>query len=257
MLQIRARRERNIFRKCYFQQEAGRLRKYEKRMCPHFDLHITCSRSDSDRLREIESSLDVTEVPNGVDIEYFRPNWGVQKTEKLIFVGGQGWYPNRDAMEFFATNIWPRISSRHEGISFELIGRSPSQSVLELARMDSRFHVHGFVDDIRSYMNEASVYVCPIRDGGGTKLKILDALAMGKAIVAHPCAVEGIDVSDGVNILLAESAEDFDRCIESFLADPGLRERFERAARRLAVSKYSYDSIGRDMRARYSYLVAH
>ena len=98
--------------------------------------------------------------------------------------------------------------------------------------------------------------VCPIRDGGGTKLKILDALAMGKAIVAHPCAVEGIDVSDGENVLLAESAEDFDRCIESLLADSERRKQLERSARKLAVAKYSFDSIGRNMRARYSMLVA-
>jgi len=252
MLFRRVRREPNPVKKLYFWQEALRLRHYEKQSCRHFDLHLTCSAIDSQRLRKMDQSLNIVTVPNGVDINLFRPDLSVPKDNSLIFIGGQEWYPNRDAMEYFANEIWPDLSRRNPHVEFNLIGGNPSESVVAASQRDSRFNVHGFVEDIHSYMNRANVYVCPIRDGGGTKIKILDALAMGKAIVAHPLAVEGIDVTAGKSVLLARTPEEFIKAIEDVLRDDELRRRMERSARELAKTRYSYDTIGEEFRRLYA-----
>ena len=234
-------------KKAYYFQESWRLRRYEKKKCNLFDSHLTCSEVDSSRLKEIEPSARAIEIPNGVDISFFEPGDGCQVRDSAIFVGGQNWYPNRDAMEFFASEVWPLVSERVPALEFDLVGRSPSRLVLNVASDDRRFRVHGFVDDIRKMIQEAKVYVCPIRDGGGTKLKILDALAMGKAIVAHPKAIEGIDLTPGVDVLLAETAEQFASQIERALADDAMRRSIEKAARHVAVTRYSYDKIGKKL----------
>lgn len=242
----RAQNEKSLIRKHYYRHEGRRLGKYEKENCGDFDLHMTCSELDSKRLASIDPGLYIREVPNGVDIEYFSPapSSRAESSAGLIFVGGQGWYPNRDAVEFFAREIWPTLSSKNEEVTFDLVGRNPSELVRDLAQSDSRFRLHGFVDDIRTHVAAAAVYVCPIRDGGGTKLKILDALAMGKAIIAHPLAVEGIDVEDRRDVFLATSPNDFICGIEELLNNDTLRRELEINARKLAVEKYSYDSIG-------------
>ena len=110
---------------------------------------------------------------------------------------------------------------------------------------DGQFRVHGFVRDVRPYINRAAVYVCPIMDGGGTKLKILDALAMGKALVAHPIACEGIEVQDGRDVIFAREPADFVRSIATLLESPEPRKRLSLNARSLVGLSYSYSLIGR------------
>lgn len=252
MLFRRARQARHPAKQLYFWQEAARLQRYEQRVCPRFDLHITCSDVDSQRLGRIVPSLNIETVPNGVDVEYFAPTAAAPSGDRLVFAGGLNWYPNRDAMEYFAAEIWPLLCRRYKDIEFDLIGKSPSEPLRALARRDLRFKVHGFVDDIRKYVHAASVYVCPIRDGGGTKLKILDALALGKAVVAHPVAVEGIDVTPEQDILLATEPAEFATQIGRVLDDDAFRARLERSARDLAVRRYSFDGIGTSLRRLYA-----
>src|SRR5690606_22417882 len=129
------------------------------------------------------------------------------------------------------------------GLEVDVIGAQPPPALRALAAADPRFHVHGFVDDVRPAMARAAVYVCPIRDGGGTKLKILDALAMGMAIVAHPVACEGIDVTPGRDVLLAEDAAGFADAIRALLRDPARRRALGAAARRLAETRYGARAV--------------
>jgi polysaccharide biosynthesis protein PslH len=119
--------------------------------------------------------------------------------------------------------------------------------VLSLAADLKDVRVHGFVDDVRPLMNAATLYVCPIRDGGGTKLKLLDAFAMEKCVIAHPVACEGIDVSPGVNVQFADSAEAFVDAIDRLLSDTAKRFEMGRAARTLVVERYAFSQIGRQL----------
>jgi glycosyltransferase involved in cell wall biosynthesis len=139
-------------------------------------------------------------------------------------------------------------------LTFDLVGRSAPVECQELARQDSRFRVHGFVEDVRPYLNRAEIFVCPIRDGGGTKLKVIDAMAMGKAIVAHSTACEGIDLVDGVDVVLANEPESFANGILDLLSDPHRRKEMARAARKRAVENFDYDAIGEYLAERYAAL---
>jgi len=244
MLFTRTNKEKNLIKKFYFLQEAIKLRYYEKKLCKKFDLNITCSDIDLERLLKISPQINGEVIPNGVDIEFFYPKNVKKDKNSLIFAGGLSWYPNADAMSYFSRQIWQKLKSYNPSVVMNVVGKSPSKELVELAKIDSNFKVHGFVDDVRLYIDKAQVYVCPIRDGGGTKLKILDALAMGSAVVAHPKSVEGIEVVDGESVLLAETPEQFCTQIQKLITNEELTNKLSENGRALAVEKYSYLEIG-------------
>jgi len=247
MMLRRADKEANPLAAAYFRQEGRRLARYEQAECPQFTLNVTCSSLDSARLRELVPGASVDDVPNGVDVGYFQPAGSAEVADSIIFAGTLSWYPNRQAVDFIAREIWPRLKAEVPGSSVDIVGASPPADLLELARRDPDFRVHGFVDDVRTYLDRAPVYVCPITDGGGTKLKILDALAMGKAIVADPIACEGIDVTDGVDVVFASRPEEYVSAIRRLFSDRDERVRLGANARRLAETKYAYSMIGQKL----------
>ena len=244
MMLRRADKETNPLAAAYFRQEGHRLARYEQAECAQFSLNITCSSLDSTRLRELVPAASVDDVPNGVDVGYFRPAGSVEVPASIIFAGTLSWYPNRQAVDFLAREIWPRLKAAAPKSSVDIVGANPPAELLELGRRDPDFRVHGFVDDVRTYLDRASVYVCPSTDGGGTKLKILDALAMGKAIVADPIACEGIDVTDGVDVVFASRPEEYVSAIRRLFSDREERMRLGENARRLAEAKYAFSMIG-------------
>ena len=247
MMLRRAYNERNLLKKLYFYQEGKRLAIYENRECPKFDLNITCSHVDSERILRRISSLEVNEVVNGVDVEYFYPLGGDRLNNSLVFAGGMNWYPNRNAMLYFARHVWPLLTEAIPDIRITVIGQDPPARLINLANEDKRFKVAGFVDDVRPYIDRATVYVCPISDGGGTKLKILDALAMGKAIVANPVACEGIDVKDGETVLFADSPAEYVKKIKLLFENRKLNKKLGLNGRKLIEDKYSFEKIGRKL----------
>lgn len=257
MMLRRAKIERHPLKRMYFWQEGARLRAYERRMCPRFDLNITCSSLDTDRLKKVAPTVAVTEVPNGVDTEYFRPGLEREVPHSLVFAGNLAWYPNAAAMQFFADRVWPELKSRVPDVTMDVVGANPPQNLLDLSKRDNAFRVHGFVPDVRSFIGRAELYVCPIMDGGGTKLKILDALAMGKAIVAHPIACEGIGVTDGHDAVFARTPEEFVHHIVSLFSNLEQKRRLSVNARMLAESTYSYACIGRKLVSDFEQLGAH
>jgi glycosyltransferase involved in cell wall biosynthesis len=244
MLSRRGENERSFIKRMYFLLEGWRVRRYESRMARDFDVHITCSELDCARLRAVAPSVHAIAVPNGVDTEYFRPEHSHSTGPSLIFVGSLNWYPNVDAALFLLREVWPMAKARHPDLRLDIVGSAPPHQVLTLAAELKDVRVHGFVDDVRPLMNAATLYVCPIRDGGGTKLKLLDAFAMEKCVIAHPVACEGIDVTPGVNVQLAQSAEAFADAIDRFVDDPSARLAMGRAARRLVIEQYAFSVIG-------------
>ncbi len=247
MLLRRASKEKNILKKIYFLQEGKRLENYEKILCPQFTFNFTCSDLDTARLQSNSPASETYTIPNGVDTIYFDPEPAVEKSNSLLFIGTLSWYPNVEAVEFIAKEIWPLLKEEFPDIECDLIGANPPESIKGVAAHDNNFHVHGFVDDIIPYFKQAKCYVCPIKDGGGTKLKILDALSIGMAIVADPIACEGINVEDKDNILFAESAEEYVESIKKVLTQNKLRENLQRNARLLATDEYSYEEIGKNL----------
>ena len=248
MMFRRATKENNILKKLYYQIEAYKLKHYEKNEVCKFDVNVTCSPLDSKRIEYIAPGVVTHVISNGVDTEFFLPDSTIAPDPyTLVFIGGMSWYPNRDAMLFFARQIWPLLKEKIPSIKMNVVGESPPQELLDLAKVDRNYHVHGFVDDVKKYFNQAGIYVCPISDGGGTKLKILDALAMGKPIVANPVACEGIEVIDGKNVYFAEKAEEYVNRIHELVNNPTIRLEMERQNRQLILDKYSYRVIGCDL----------
>jgi polysaccharide biosynthesis protein PslH len=251
ILQRRAQNEGNWLKRLYFIQESRRVRSYEARVAQSFTRHIACSELDCERLRTIAPHISAVAIPNGVDVEYFRPSAVATKNKSLIFVGSLNWYPNVDAVLFLLREVWPILQARVPDVRLDIVGSAPPASVLRLASSLTNVRVHGFVDDVRPLIEDAAVYVCPIRDGGGTKLKLLDAFAMEKCVVAHPISCEGIEVISGRHVLLAETASAFADSIQAVLENQALRERIGNAARELVVNRYSFAQIGAQLCAEF------
>lgn len=247
MLLRRASKESNILKKMYFHQEGKRLENFEKKFCPQFSLNITCSDVDTENLTEIAPDSNVVTVPNGVDLEFFKQEGLVEKSNRIIFVGTMTWYPNIEAVLFLAEKLWESLKEKFPDLECDIIGANPPQKIFNLSKRFADFHVHGFVDDVRPYIESAAIYVCPIQDGGGTKLKILDAMAMSKAIVAHPLACEGIEVEPDVNVFLATDQTSFIEKIITLLNSKNRRDSLGREARLMIEQKYGYSAIGQKL----------
>ena len=254
MLLRRSCKENNILKKIYFWQEGVRLARYERRFCPQFSLNITCSDIDTRRLLKIAPQAKVKTIPNGVDLSYFHNRNVEESGERIIFVGTMNWYPNIEAVHYIADKLWFKLKRKYPDLQCDIIGANPVDSIKRLGHELDGFNVLGFVEDVRPYLERAAVYVCPIQDGGGTKLKILDAMAMSKAIVAHPLACEGIDVSDGKNVLLADTDASFLQHIECLFNSPSKRKVLGHNARQLIETKYGFDTIGKKLAAEFEKL---
>lgn len=254
MLLRRAEIEHNPARRFYFRQEGTRLARYERSVARRFSSHLVCSELDADRLVEMTGPVKTHVIPNGVDLSYFKPSLRARdhRPRSLIFVGGLTWYPNTSAVRFFLNEVWPLLVKQYPDAVFDIVGRSPPQHFTELAARDPRVRVHGFVDEMRPMLDSAAVYICPIFDGGGTKLKMIDALAMRKAIVAHPIACEGLSLTDGVNVLMAERPQQFVAQIGRLFDSAELRDSIGDSARRHAEERFSFESIGKDLADLYS-----
>jgi len=246
MMLRRATKENNILKKTYFYQEGLKLAAQERKYCKQFDLNITCSDMDTIRLQGNVGNIECISIPNGVDTNFFKPLGSPRRKYSLIFIGTMNWYPNVEAVSFILERILPGLKKLNPDVSLDIIGSSPPQSILQHNGKNGVV-IHGFVDDIRPYFDSAHIYICPITDGGGTKLKILDALAMGKAIVAHPVACEGINVVNGESVMLCETDAEFIAAIDKLLLDDDLVNKLGINARELAIREYTFAGIGKYM----------
>jgi polysaccharide biosynthesis protein PslH len=147
-------------------------------------------------------------------------------------------------MLFFLRDIWPRLKQRVPDATMDIVGSNPPDLIVQRARALPGVTVHGYLPDVRPLIDTATIFVCPIRDGGGTKLKMLDAFAMSKCVVAHPIACEGINVAPERDVILASTPEQFVTAISGLLIDDERRRAIASAARRLAENEYSFQRIG-------------
>ncbi len=246
MMLRRAELAGNPFKRLYFYQEGRRLQAYERATAAEFKVHVTCSTLDSERLGELIPQARIVDVANGVDIDYFQTDLARPIVRNsLVFVGTMDWYPNVQAMKWFIEQVWPELIAQRPEVSLGIVGSNPPDALRQLAARTVGVTIYGYVDDVRPYIQGADLYVCPIFDGGGTKLKLLDAFAMNKCVVAHPIAVEGINVSDGVDVRLASTVLEFTKSIAELLDQTEERSRIGNAARRLAENEYSFSALGR------------
>lgn len=245
MLRKRAETEQSSLKALFFRYEASRLLKSEIEFSRKAQLNLVCSDLDAENMQYITEKDNFLTVPNGVDISYFYPNTKAKIVKNsIVIVGGMSWYPNREAVEYFIRDIWPIIKPEFPDMEVHIIGRSPTEKIISFSNSESNVFLHGFVEDVRDYLWAAHFYFCPIKTGGGTKLKILDALATGCCIIADPFSCEGINVVENENVLFASSPQDYLNSIKRILNNPDLEETVKVNGPKLIREQYSYSSIG-------------
>jgi glycosyltransferase involved in cell wall biosynthesis len=250
MMFRRSQIERGVLKKMYFWFEAKKLRSAEKVVVKSVELNITCSEMDSDRLSEVVPNASLKVIPNGVDTDFYLP-CRKESPRRLLFIGTMSWYPNIQAVDFIIRELAGLFAKQFPGLSIDIVGAGAPPYLLDIASQHSNVRMHGFVEDIRPYMNEALAFLCPIADGGGTKLKLLDAMSMAIPIIAHPVGCEGIDLDHNASVLLAETPEEYALAVQRLLDSPSFAYELGSAARGLALAKYSVDAIGIDLSEAY------
>lgn len=237
--------QKNLIKKALaFFLQCLKLKRYEADVAKKFDHCVVVSGVDKRNLESIAPGVNATVISNGVDTDFYRPQNETLRPNSLIFTGAMDWFPNEDAILYFYDKIWPRLKSEVNGIRLYVVGRNPSDKVLNLSKKDKNIVVTGYVEDVRPYTARSTVYIVPLRIGGGSRLKILEAMAMGKAIVSTSVGAEGLEVDAGENILIADPPEEFAGRIISLLKDKSLRSRLGEAAREMVINKYSWEIIG-------------
>ncbi len=239
-------RQRDPVRRFLFAQQWRRMLRFEGDTVSRFDLVLAVSDTDRATLQRLYADRlrgPVTTVATGVDTAFFAPQPSAAVAPRhLVFTGSMDWIPNEDAMKYFCADILPRIRREEPGVTVSIVGRTPTPAVQRLADI-AGVEVTGRVDDVRDYVGRAAVYIVPIRIGGGTRLKIFEAMGMAKAVVSTTVGAEGLPVTDGEDVLLADTPDAFASAVVSLLRDPARRVHLERSARELVVTRYDWSAV--------------
>ena len=242
--------ERNLLKKLAYYWQYRSFSAFEKKICPEFSKCVCVSEEDRKRLTQICPDANTDVAPNGVDLDYFIPAEKDEQESKLVFTGSMDWQPNEDAVLFFCEHIFPFIKAKMPDMTFYIVGSNPTDRVLRLNDIEG-VTVTGFVDDVRSYIADAAVYVVPLRIGGGTRLKILQAFAMNKAVVSTSVGSEGLDVTNGYNIIVSDDPHQFADSVIQLLKDKQLRRKLGGNGRSLVQEKYDWKSIAKKLDSIY------
>jgi glycosyltransferase involved in cell wall biosynthesis len=248
---------RNPLWKLLSWREWRAMARAERRYLSDADHVLAVSQTDRDYFAQELPPGKLTVIPTGVDVEYFRPMAGEEEPNSLVFTGSMDWMPNEDGIFYFAEEILPRICEALPTARLSVVGRKPSPRLKALAATDPHhLHLTGWVDDIRPYLAQSAVCIVPLRVGSGTRLKIFEAMGMGKAIVSTTIGAEGLPVRNGAELLLADSPDDFAKSVVTLLGDAAARRRLGDTARELVATKYSWGSVAREFAAALEQVVA-
>lgn len=228
-----------------------RLRRYEAQVCRRAGRVLAVSQADAAALQALVSGLDVTVVPNGVDTQTYTPTPTHSHTPTLIFTGTMDFRPNVDAVLWFARKVLPRVRAEVPEAHFVVVGQRPHRR-LDGLRSDSAITLTGWVEDVRPYIAQAAVYVAPLRIGGGTRLKLLEAMAMGKPVVATRLGAEGYPVTHERELLLADAPADFAAAVVGLLRTPERQAQLGRAGRAFVERWYDWRVIVPRVEAAYA-----
>lgn len=241
--------ENRAWRRALLGIEWRKMRRYEAQACRRASLTIAVSEVDRARLAANAPGAVVRSVPTGVDTSFFTRNGSREAPASLVFTGSMDWYPNEEAALHFVSAVLPRIRREVPEASLTIVGRNPT-SRLWAAMAEAGVRLTGTVDDVRPYVAEAAVCVVPLRVGGGTRLKIFEALAMGKAVVSTAVGAEGLPLVPGQHYLRADEPDDFARAVVSLLRDPARRQALGAAGHRLVKERYSWTQVAKEFEAR-------
>lgn len=210
----------NPIKKAYLYTQWRKMWKFEKEMCRRFDSVIAVSADDREQMKNEYGAAAVFDVPTGVDTDFFRPS-GSEKPSphNIVFTGSMDWLPNEDGIRYFMREIMPLIKNKVPDATLTVVGRNPPASLVEMSKEDASLSITGRVDDVRPYIERSTAYIVPLRIGGGTRLKIFEAMAMEKAVISTTVGAEGLPLTDGVELLLADEPQAFADAVVKVLTD--------------------------------------
>jgi len=234
--------EPHPIKKWYIKKQMQKVARFEHAVFNWADGATAVSAIETQEIQSYNPLLNVETVENGVDLQYFVPDYNRRVGKELIFVGSMNWRPNQDAIKYFVEDIFPLVLEKDNDIIANFVGQNPPPFIEKLNDIPG-IKIVGRVDDVRPYVHNGAVYIVPLRIGGGTRLKIIEALAMGKAVVSTRVGAEGLNVTDGQDIMLADTPEEFADKIMVLMHDAQLRNKLGAAGRKLVESFYGWDML--------------
>ncbi len=236
-------------RRAYFAEQWRRMCRFERQECHRFDHVIAVSDQDRDAIRGAYGVEAVSAVATGVDVTFFAPGGAPRDPREVTFVGSLEWMPNEDAVEYFSTAILPRIRAVLPEVTFTVVGRHPTARLQALAAAVPALNLVGGVPDVRPYMERAGVFVVPMRIGGGTRLKIYEALAMEAPVVTTRVGAEGLPVLAGKHLLMADDPAGFAAAVVRLLTAPTDAERLARQGGAYVRERFGWSSVAAEFAA--------
>jgi glycosyltransferase involved in cell wall biosynthesis len=233
---------RTAAHRAYFNLQAKRMFQWEQNVCRSVSQVIAVSETDEKLMRSRFGIEQVSSVPTGVDVEYFERPESSSVLYDLVFVGSMDWMPNIDGMRWFLADVFPLIRRQKPDCRLAIVGRNPPQALLDAAK-DSHITVTGTVPDVRPFLWQSAISVVPLRVGGGTRLKIFEAMAAGTPVVSTTIGAEGLPVNHGKTIQIADTAQQFAEECLNLLAVPESRQTMAQQAMKLVVENYSWEQV--------------
>jgi polysaccharide biosynthesis protein PslH len=233
--------ETGKLKKAFFFSQWRKMLNYERKACQRFDSVVAVSDVDRDLMQREFAIERVYDIPTGVDTDYFEPTENRPNPYELVFTGSMDWMPNEDAILYFSEEILPLIAARIPQVRLRVVGRNPGERLDALARSNPRIELTGRVEDVRPYIDSASAYIVPIRVGGGTRLKIYEAMAMAKPVISTTIGAEGLAVRNGEDLLIADAPPAFAKAVVAVLEERAFAERLGQMARRVVCEQFGWN----------------
>ncbi|MDX6445360.1 MAG: polysaccharide biosynthesis protein PslH [Blastocatellia bacterium] len=259
LMQRYSEREAGLLRRAYASRTAGLMSEFEKRALREFDAHVTVSQRDAEQLRYLSPEARIFVIENGVDTAFYSDQESGVTSEspahRIVFVGSMDYHANIDGAVNFAREVWPRVRERHPELTFTIVGKDPASEVRELGQLPG-VEVTGTVEDVRPFYRAAIAAVVPLNVGGGSRLKILEAMAAGVPVVSTTLGAEGLKVQHDENILIADTNEQLAEAIISLVENETRSHELSSAGRALVASRYDWSSLGDELFRTYEELLS-
>jgi sugar transferase (PEP-CTERM/EpsH1 system associated) len=231
-------------KRLYLYRQWRKMQRFERDACRRVDSVIAVSEADARMMERDYGVAKVYDIPTGVDVDFFKSSSTAKaRPHSLVFTGSMDWLPNEDAMRYFIDDILPLVKQRIPDVHLTIVGRNPYPSLLEVAQRDPALTVTGRVDDVRRYIDDAVAFIVPIRIGGGTRLKIYEAMAMEKPVISTTIGAEGLPVHDGAQLLIADDPETFANAVTKVLTDSEFATQLGNSAAQLVRQNFGWPGV--------------
>ena len=241
--------EENPLKKAYFNYERKRMSQYEADICNRFDMVFTVSEEDKTMLRDeygVNRPMEVLET--GVDTNFFSRTETEPKEGRLVFLGSMDWMPNIDGMKWFTKEVYPRIKRQYPGVSLDIVGRRPGDEIQRLSQADPTIRVLADVPDVRPHIADGELFIVPLRIGGGSRIKIYEAMAMDRPVVSTTIGAEGLPLTPDEHIAIGDAPEEFAAQTVRLLKDKETQKRISRCGYDLVTENYQWKNVAMKLR---------